>query len=101
MKINYNECKYDAGCKNPHHFCTHQGYCIFNETRWELEKELTSIRKKYNEVKETLTFIQTEGTNNTKYTYEDCLTRLSLLREDSRTLHEYKNKLLSSGECTI
>lgn len=91
-----NTCYYSPG-PDKHSCCTHQHYCIFNENRINLEKDITKLKNELHQRITDLKFIKNEGTNNCA-DYEATKNRIRVLNTDLEHLRNFRNKILENKE---
>ena len=91
-----NTCYYSPGT-DKHSTCTHQHYCIFNENRINLEKDITKLENELHQRITDLKFIKNEGTNNCA-DYEATKNRITVLNTDLEHLRNFRNKIIENKE---
>ena len=91
-----NTCFYSPGT-DQHSCCTHPHYCIFNENRINLEKDITKLENELHQRITDLKFIKNEGTNNCA-DYEATKNRITVLNTDLEHLRNFRNKIIENKE---
>lgn len=87
-----NTCYYSEGDK--HECCTHQHYCIFNNKRVILEKQITKLLNKREHLKQQLENLLTEE-NYTSANYNTTKKDLKIIENDLRQLRLFQKRILN------
>lgn len=87
-----NTCFYSEGSK--HDCCTHQHYCIFNDKRIALEKQIKNLLDKRLLHRQQLENLQT-GECYTEADYETTKKELKIIENDLRQLRLFEHKILN------
>ena len=86
-----NKCYWSAGSE--HSCCTHPHYCIFNNNRWDLDKQLTKLWKRYNSL------LKLKNSYNLGYftdsDYSSIISKLTVVKNDIGRLTEFKKNVLA------
>ena len=90
--IDYNTCYYSPGQHDHHSCCTHQHYCIFNENRITLEKQINNLSNELHYHTKALNALKT-GRNYTNANYKVTKERIKLLNEDLGNLRNFEKKI--------
>lgn len=91
-----NTCYYSPGTKK-HNTCTHPHYCIFNQNRIQLEKNIHQLEKELHQRITDLKFITNEGTHNSA-DYTATRKRITILNNDLEHLRKFRDKIIENKE---
>lgn len=91
-----NTCYYSPGT-DKHSCCTHPHYCIFNENRIQLEKDIRALEIELEKRMKDLKFIKNEGTSNCA-DYEATTERITIINFDLERLRKSRNNILGNKE---
>ena len=86
-----NTCYYSKGSK--HECCTHQHYCIFNENRWNLEKQLMKNWREYSELKR-LHNSYLRGDYHGDIDYDFLMRKIGSVRQNISRLTQYRTEII-------
>lgn len=90
-KNNLNTCYYTQG--DQHSTCTHPNYCIFNQKRTQLEKNITQLENELQQRLKDIKHIDSEGTNST-YDYNTTKKRINIIKDDLNQLKKIKKNII-------